>query len=425
MRVLVVTQYFPPETGGPQNRLASLVEGLSREGHDVTVLTAKPSYPQGVVFDGYEDGWFVDSVYDGVPVIHSWVLPDENKTTLRRILFYVSFVATSVLASFRTGGRADVVLASSPPLTVGVAGWIISRLEGARYVFDVRDLWPDVAEAMGELSGGWMTRMARAVEKSIYRRADGITAVTDGFCRDIQRRAGDDTPVERVTNGTDPEVFRVDAPMRELRDELDLPGGFLATYAGNIGLAQGLPHLLDAAEILRERGDDVTLLLVGDGPLRDRLQHEASERDLGGVLAFRNRVPLETAARYMAASDALLVPLEDRPIFGKFIPSKLFDAMAAGRPVLLSVDGEAREIMEEAGAGLYYPAEDAAGLITAIEELRASDRREEMGRQGRSYVVEHFTRDEQARKMAEFLDRITRGASSGSGGSGMSHATSR
>lgn len=409
MRVLVVTQYFPPETGGPQNRLASLVEGLSREGHDVTVLTAKPSYPRGVVFGGYRDGWFVESEHDGVPVIHSWILPDEEKTTLRRILYYLSFVGTSVLASFRAQGRADVVLASSPPLTVGLAGWIVSRLEGARFVFDVRDLWPDVAEAMEELPGGWLTRMARSVERFIYRRADGITAVTGGFCRDIEHRTGDDTPVVRVTNGTEPEVFRVDAPIRELRDELDLPDGFLATYAGNIGLAQGLPHLLDAAEILRERGDDVTLLLVGDGPVRDRLKHGASERDLGGILEFRDRVPLKAAARYMAASDALLVPLQDRPIFRKFIPSKLFDAMAAGRPVLLSVDGEARELMEEAGAGLYYPAEDAAGLVTAIEELRASEWRDEMGRRGRSYVVENFTRAEQARRMASFLDRVTGG----------------
>lgn len=409
MRVLVVTQYFPPETGGPQNRLASLVEGLSREGHDVTVLTAKPSYPRGVVFDGYEDGWFVGSEHEGVPVIHSWILPDANKTTLRRILFYLSFIVMSVLASFRTAGRADVVLASSPPLTVGLAGWIVSRLEGARYVFDVRDLWPDVAEAMGELPGGWLTRMARSVERFIYRRADGITAVTDGFCRDIERRVGDDTPVVRITNGTEPEVFRVEASASELRDELDLPDGFLATYAGNIGLAQGLPHLLDAADILRQRGDDVTLLLVGDGPLRDRLRREASDRCLQDMIEFRDRVPLETAARYMAASDALLVPLEDRPIFNKFIPSKLFDAMAAGRPVLLSVDGEARGLMEEAGAGLYYPAEDAAGLVTAIEELRASERQEEMGRRGRSYVAKHFTRGEQARRMAEFLDRVTGG----------------
>lgn len=406
MRVLVVTQYFPPETGGPQNRMASLVEGLSAEGHDVTVLTAKPSYPRGVVFDGYEDDWFVDSEHEGVPVVHSWILPDEEKTTLRRILYYLSFVVTSALASFRTEGRADVVLASSPPLTVGLAGWIVSRLEGARFVFDVRDLWPDVAEAMGELPGGWTTKLAKAVERLIYRRADGITAVTKGFCRDIESRAGNDTPVVRITNGTEPELFRVEASRSELRDTLDLPGGFLVTYAGNIGLAQGLPHLLDAAKILRERGDDVTLLLLGDGPLRDRLQHETSERDLGRALEFRDRVPLEVAARYMAASNALLVPLEDRPIFRKFIPSKLFDAMASGRPVLLSVDGEAREIMEDAGAGLYYPAEDAEGLVSVIEELRASNRREEIGRRGRLYVTEHFTRAEQARRMAGFLERI-------------------
>lgn len=406
MRVLVVTQYFPPETGGPQNRLASLVEGLAEEGHEVTVLTAKPNYPRGVVFDGYEDGWFVDAEYEGVSVIHSWILPDEDKTTSRRILSYLSFVVTSVLASFRANGHADVVLASSPPLTVGFAGWLVSRLNGASFVFDVRDLWPDVAEAMGELPGGWMTTAAKGLERFIYRQADGITAVTEGFCRDIRRRTRNGKPVVRIPNGTEPEVFSVAASLSELRDELNLPDDFLVTYAGNLGLAQGLPHLLEGAALLQDRGDDVKFLLVGDGPLRNRLQQQCAERGLDATVEFRDRVPLEIAAKYMAASDALLVPLGDRPIYRKFIPSKLFDAMAAGRPVLLSVDGESRDILETADAGVYYPAEDAEGLVSAIDDLRSRNGREEMGRRGRSFVVERFTRTEQAKRMATFLECV-------------------
>lgn len=403
MRVVVVTQYFPPETGGPQNRLASLASGLVEAGHEVTVLTAKPSYPAGVVFDGFEDGWVVESEYEGIPVLHAWIVPDEEKTALRRLLFYLSFVLSASVTALRRELEADVVLASSPPLTVGIAGWLVSRVTDARFVFDVRDLWPDVAVAMGELPYGWLAGVARRVERFIYRRADGIAAVTQGFCRDIRRRVDGSTPVVRVSNGTRPGVFRVPESKSALRDELDLPGDFLVTYAGNVGLAQGLPHLLDAAESLAD--EDVTILLLGDGPLREGLKDEARRRHLDNLL-FRDRVPLDRAARFMAASDALLVPLRDGPIFGKFIPSKLFDAMAAGRPVLLSVDGEARSILDEAGAGVYYPAEDAEALAAAICRLRSDPRRDALGEAGRRFVTTHFTRAEQARKMVDLVEGI-------------------
>lgn len=403
MRALILTQYFPPETGGPQNRLASLAEGLSARGHEVTVITAKPSYPAGVVFNGFEDGFFVSSRHRGVSVVHTWILPDDKKTTLRRLGYYLSFMLSSVLAAWREEGDVDVVLASSPPLFVGIAGWLASRLKRARFVFDVRDLWPDVAVAMGELDDGWLAGAARAIERFIYRRADGITAVTKGFCEDIEQRAARGTPVVRITNGTEPEVFRVAAGRRSLREALDLPDGFLVTYAGNLGLAQGLDHVLEAADRLAAEEPDVTLLLVGDGPRREELSARATDGKLDNVV-FRDRVPLKKAARYMAASDALLVPLGDRRIYRKFIPSKLFDAMAAGRPVLLSVDGEAREILEEAGAGLYYPAEDADGLAAAIRSLRSHSCREAMGPDGRAFVERRYTRSQQARKMARFLE---------------------
>lgn len=403
MRVVIVTQYFPPETGGPQNRMASLAEGLSRRGHDVTVVTAKPNYPTGVVFDGYEEGFFVDSEYRGIPVVHCWILPDEDKTPARRILYYLSFMFMSVLGALRGQGDVDVVLASSPPLLVGISGWAISRLRSARFVFDVRDLWPDVAVAMGQLPSGWPARLARTVERFIYRRADGITAVTDAFCRDIRERVDNDTPVARIANGTMPAVFRVRASKEELRRRLDLPEGFLVTYAGNVGLAQGLGHIIDAAEVLDREGNGTWILIVGDGPLRRDLERTAAQRGIESLL-FRERVPLELAAQYMSASDALLIPLGDRAIYRKFIPSKLFDAMAAGRPILISVDGEAREIVERTRTGLYYPPEDAVGLVESIKQLRDDPGRSEMGRRGRRWATRRFSRDRQAEKMVRFIE---------------------
>lgn len=404
MRILLVTQYFFPETGGTSNRVGALAREFHRLGHRVSIITEKPNHPRGVVFEGYRKGFFVEGTFDGaIPVMHAWVWARREKTFATRLLFYLSFMLTSVVAAVKSDEDCDVVVATSPPLFVGLSGWAISRLKRAKFVFDVRDLWPDVAVALGELSEGWLADVARRIERFLYRRADGITTVTKGFCRTIEDRVGSGTPVVRISNGTTPGVFDVELSTEDLRRELDLPEGYLVTYAGNLGLAQGLDHVVQAAETLEEASADVTFVLVGDGPLRETLRRTASEREVGNVL-FRDRVPLDVAARYMAASDALLVPLGDRPIYRQFIPSKLFDSMAAGRPVLLSVDGEAREILEEAEAGIYYPAQDSEGLVRAVTRLKDSSLGPTMGRRGRAFVSERFTRAEQARKMARFLE---------------------
>lgn len=391
--------------------MESFAGELTRRKHDVAVITAKPSHPAGVVFDGYEDGFFVDSEHEGVPVTHCWIVPDWKKTVLSRLLFYASFVITSILAASRLERDYDVVLASSPPLSVGVSGWIVARLVSADFVFDVRDLWPDLAVAMGMLPEGPVARMAGWLERFIYRRADAVTAVTEAFCRTIRERVPADTPVERVSNGTEPDRFRVEAPSGRLREDLGLPDGFLVTYAGNVGLCQGLAHVLDAADRLAETRPRVRILFLGDGPVKAELAEEARERGLPNV-HFRDRVPLDRAVRVMAASDALLVPLADHDIYRSFIPSKLFDAMAVGRPVLLSVDGEAREILDEARAGVFYPPEDGEALARAVMELEGREDLEKMGERGRQFVSEHYTREEQARRLVRFLDRVA-----GDGGS--------
>ena len=409
MRVLVVSQYFPPETGGPPNRIASIVEGLKDAGHDVHVITEKPNYPTGVIWDGYRDGVFLDREYDGVPVTYAWVLADPKKRPSTRILFYVSFMLTSVAASLRLKGRFDVVLATSPPLFVGLAGWAISKLKRAKFVFDVRDLWPDLAVEMGELKNPRMIRLAKRIERFIYRHADGITAVTDSFRRDISCTAATRVPVGLVMNGTIPETFERDAEGAGLREEMSWQDRFVVIYAGNVGLCQGLDHVLDAAAALVEEAPQVLFGFVGEGAVKEHLMAEAARRLLHNV-QFVPRVSLEKAAAYMAASDALLVPLADEAIYQKFIPSKLFDSMAAGRPLLLAVDGEARRILNRAGAGLYYAPESGGALADGVRRLlEHPEQRREMGRKGRAFAEKHFDRKVQARKMASFLEGIVQG----------------
>ena len=408
MRVLVITQYFPPETGGPPNRLSSLVLGCRDAGHDVTVITEKPNHPEGVIWKDWRGGLIRRGNHHGIPVLYTWVFARPTKTFRTRMLFYLSFMAMAVVATLRVRGRCDVVLASSPPLFVGLAGWVASRLKRSRFVFDVRDLWPDVAVAVGELREGRALGLAKRLEAFLYARADGITAVTRGFCEGIARLAPRNTRILRITNGTVPDFF-ARAESSGFRTRLQLQGCYVVTYAGNLGVAQGLRHLLDAAEILAGKDAAVRLVLLGDGPVRESLAAEAARRGLSNLLLLP-RVTLEEAAAGMAASDALLVPLARHPIYRMFIPSKLFDSMASGKPVLLSVDGEAREILEQSGGGLFYPAEDGQALADLVLWLKAHPAEAaEMGRRGAAYVRDHFDRRREAARMAAFLEQVAAG----------------
>ncbi|MCS3826470.1 glycosyltransferase involved in cell wall biosynthesis [Salinibacter ruber] len=405
MRVLLISQYFPPETGGPPNRLLSIANGLREAGHEVHVIAEKPNHPEGVIREDYREGVFDERTYDGIPVTYTWVYTDPEKNFLKRLSFYLSFMVMAVVGALRTKGDFDVVLASSPPLFVGLSGWLAARLKDAKFVFDVRDIWPEVAVAMGALTNPVAIRLAERLERFIYNRADGVTAVTSSFCNHIQDVASDQIPMRRVMNGTMPDVFQQDAQREKVQEKLGVDGKYVVTYAGNHGLAQGLPHLIEAADLLQDN-EDVEFVLLGSGPVKENLIQEATSRELDNV-RFLDRVPLEEAAAHMAASDALLVPLEDHEIYRQFIPSKLFDSMASGRPVLLSVDGEARSILEEAEGGLYYPAEDGEALAERIEWLvEHPEEGEKMGERGRAYAQENCTRTVQARKMADFLEQI-------------------
>lgn len=405
MRVLFIAQYYPPETGGPQNRMASLARGFQARGHDVHVITEKPNYPTGIVWPEYRGGLFKYETVDGINVTQCAIWEDKKKSFITRIRFYLSFVATSILAGIKTKGKFDVVVTSSPPLFVGISGYVVSRIKRAKYVFDVRDLWPDVAIAMGELSNGRAARIAKGLEKFIYKKADGVTAVTDSFCEDIAETAGSDKPIVRVTNGTVPEIFNVEDDVTTLRNEfgMDKETRYIG-FAGNMGLAQGLEHVVEAARQLAN--DNVTFLFVGAGARKDVIEKMASDAGVTNI-DFRSRVDLATAARYMAACDALLVSLGDNPIYNKFIPSKLFDSMAAARPVLLNVDGESRSILEAAAGGLFYPPQDGAALASAVRELFSGNHDlVGMGRRSREYVSQNFSRHSQAILMAEFVENL-------------------
>ena len=406
MNVLVIGQHYYPEVTAAVNRLSALAEALGRLGHRVTVIAPKPNHPAGRIAEQYRGPAVKVEDVSGVEVHYTWVYTSPRKGVPSRVLYYASFTLMAIFAALRLKGRYDVVFASCPPPLVGVAGWAIARMKRAKFVLDVRDLWPGLAIALGELRNPVAIAAARAVESLGYRTADGIIAVTRPFKAEIERRIAKRVPVELISNGALPLFLDADRARDQTRSEKGWEKRFVVSYVGNVGVCQGLMHLVDAAEILEDVAPEVLVFVQGHGVVKDRLIAEARSRGLKNM-TFEGIAPTEAAAASMAASDALVVPLARVPMADQFVPSKLFDSMAVGKPVLLAVAGEALRILEEAGAGLGYTAEDGKMLAAAILDLRADPvRAHEMGVKGREFVKAGYMRSDLSEQMVKIMGRI-------------------
>jgi glycosyltransferase involved in cell wall biosynthesis len=300
-------------------------------------------------------------------------------------------------------GRPDVVLATSPPLFAGVAGYAISRLTGAPFVLDVRDLWPAAAVSLNQISSGPAIRGAEVLERHLYRAAAAVVAVTRPFADHIDRFRGRGSSTALIPNGTLERFFEADGGV-DRRDLGARPGRVLVTFAGTHGIAQALPSVLQAAPLVEDIAD---FALVGDGPLKHVLVAEAAERGLTNV-HFHEQEPLEKIPAILAASDALLVPLSAHPTFTDFVPSKMIDYMAVGRPILLAAAGESARLLESAGAGLVVEPENAEALAAAVRRLAADPAATAgMGERGRVFAAKRL-RSVQAERLEQVLFDVTR-----------------
>jgi glycosyltransferase involved in cell wall biosynthesis len=405
VHVLFVTQYFTPEIGATSERIHAFARACVARGHRVTVVTEFPSHPHGTVAPEYRGRLWAREALDGFSVVRVWVRARPVKTPAARLAQYGSFCALAAVAGLFVRPRVDVVVASSPPLPVGPAGWAVARLRRARFVFDVRDLWPAAVSALGLLSSPTLLRLAEALERFLYRRADHVTTVTQGFVRHIGDRGAPPAQITWLPNGA-PEDLDALPDDRGLRDRLGLTGRFVVTYAGNHGLAQALPVVLEAAHLLRDQ-PEIAFLFLGDGPLKQDLVRRAEALGLASV-RFLPPVPSSAVPPYLAASDALLVPLRGHSLFDTFIPSKLFASLACGRPVLLMANGEARTVLDASGGGVWVPPEDPGALAKAVGWLaeQPAAARREMGERGRGYVATHYRRAAHAERMAALLEGL-------------------
>lgn len=397
LRVVLLSQYFPPEVGATQTRMQTFAEYLAARGHRVTVIAEFPNHPKGVIPPEYRGRIVEDDRSNPYRILRVWVKSNPEKTRSTRLAFYLSYMALATAVAPLTG-RADVVLATTPPLFVGAAGLAVARLKRAPFVLDVRDLWPAAAVALDELSGGVALRSAEVLERWLYRRASVVIGVTRPFCDHIDQVRGTEKRAVFIPNGT-LDLFFANGTS-EGRRRLGVPENhFVVTFAGTHGIAQALPAVLDAAARVNE---DIYFAFIGEGPVKADLQRAAAERGLRNVI-FRTQLPLEHVPPALAASDALLVPMAADPVFLSFIPSKLFDYMATGRPVVLSARGESAHILERAAAGIAVEPENPEDLARAVTWLAQHPRQaREMGENGRRFAS-NWSRLVQAERLEQIL----------------------
>ena len=340
--------------------------------------------------------------WHGIRVVRTWIYATASKAFLPRLLNYFSFVISSIFLGAARTGRQDVVVVESPPLFLGLSGLAIGMLKRARVVFNVSDLWPDSAVALGVISNRALIRLSYGLEQFIYRHSDLITGQTRGIVAGIRTRSGS-TPVHMLTNGVAMESFQPEHNVGVgLREELGLTGRLVVGYAGLHGLAQGLDTFIDSAKLLASHSD-IAFVLVGDGVEKPRLKATAAGMGLKNVF-FCDIRPKEEMPGILGSFDVALVPLKRLDLFRGALPSKMFEAMAAAVPIIVTIDGEARALVEAAEAGIYAEPENPEALAEAILDLAHNPlRRRELGENGGCFVLLHFNRQVIADQFEQLL----------------------
>jgi len=392
MRVLILSQYYTPE---PVPKPSELAEALTRRGHQVSVLTGYPNYPSGDLYDGFRLRPMARSTVDGIPVVRAYEYPYHGTRALGRILNYASFMLAAPLASLFVP-RCDVIYVWHPPLTVGVAAAIIARLRRVGFVYDVQDIWPESAVLSGLLKDGPLVAFMAWLERVVYRQADHLLVVTEGARENLLRKG---VPAAKVSIGRHWVNEEILAPAgagarRSTRAGQGWTDRFVLLFAGNIGLVQGLDTVIDAAAAL-PASSNALIAIVGDGTDRQRLQDRVRDLGLHDRVQFLARRPMDAMPPLFAAADALLVHLRKSELSRLVIPTKTLAYLAAGRPVVMAMEGAAADLVTGAGAGIALPSEDAARLIEAIETLRTmpETERQAMGARAAAHLAAHFAKD--------------------------------
>lgn len=400
MRLVICTQYYPPEIGAPQNRLSEIAKKFVAQGHSVTVLTAMPNYPTGKIHKGY-GGLLKRETIDGVNVIRTFIYPTQSASFVKRLTNYFSFVISSALFGTFLLKRPDFLIVESPPLFLAFTGVWLKWVKRTRLIFNVSDLWPQNMIDMGMLRRESLAfRLSAWLERTAYKQAWLVSGQSKGIINNIKERFPS-IQTFHLSNGVDVERFGSDKVRDEERKLLQSDKYFVVLYSGLHGLPQGLEQIIEAAKRLRDN-KKIKFVFVGDGADKVRLIEITKKHELDNV-AFIDPQPSVVIPHFLAAADALVVPLKLH-ITGA-VPSKLYEAMASEKPVLLIAEGEAAQIVNEANAGLTFAPDDIEGFVNGLLKLcNDSESGRAMGMNGRKAVTQNFNRKIIISRFIDYLE---------------------
>ena len=405
MKIAVVTHYFWPEMSAPSARLLEMGRAWATEGHEVSVVTNFPNHPTGVVPEAYRGRPFLIEAHEGLRIVRCHTYATPNRGMAKRTLGHLVFMTQAVLQGTPAIRGSDVIVASSPTLFSVVAAWIMSWRLGVPFVFEVRDLWPAIFVDLGVFRNRLLIRGLESLEMFLYRRSRAVVTVTEGFARHIADRGIQGDKIHVIPNGVDLEAFVPGPPDQDLLARLGLLGKVVVLYCGAHGISHALGRILEAAARLREE-TRLHFLLVGDGSEKEDLMRRAESMRLGNV-TFLPGVPREQVPALYRSAHVCLVPLRDVPLFRTFIPSKMFEILACGRPIVASLEGEPSEILRASGGALVVPPEDVGGIVGAIARLAADDALgESLAGKGRDFVAARYDRRVLAHRYLGVLEGV-------------------
>ena len=399
MRICFLTQYYPPEVGAPQTRLSDLSKRFHDKGHDVTVLTAMPNYPRGAIYGGY-GGFFQKETINGINILRGFIYPTISTGLFKRLLNYFSFVLSSIIIGSFKLPRQDFIVTESPPLFLGISGFLLSKLKFARFVFNVADLWPQSAVELGIITEGLSLKVAQQLERLCYTEAYLVSGQSREIVGNIKSRFPD-VATYHLSNGTDANEFAPGNRSDKKRKLLFGNAKIVGVYAGLHGIAQGLSQVVYASEFLQDI-DGLCIVLVGDGPEKEYLQTLSNKLKTKTII-FRDPVSKNEMPSLLASADFAIVPLKHR-LLGA-VPSKTYEAMASGLPVLMVADGEPAEIVKSSECGIVVEPGNIVGISTAIRTMaKDSDLRMMYANNGIEAARKFYDRNIIASDFVEFLE---------------------
>ncbi len=405
MHLLFLTDNFPPEVNAPASRTFEHCREWVKQGHRVTVITCAPNFPKGKVFEGYRNRLWQSEVMEGVRVIRVWSYITANEGFAKRILDYISYMVSAFFASFFVR-KVDLIIGTSPQFFTACAAYGVSLFKRRPWIFELRDIWPESIRAVGAMRESKLLDLLEKVELFLYRKATRIVSVTESFREKLIARGVDGSKIEVVTNGVDLSRFAPRPKDEALEEELGLQGKFVAGYIGTHGMAHALETLLEAAQKLAALpGDRFRILLLGDGARKESLKKQAAEIGLTNLL-FIDSVPKEEVSRYWSLLDLSIIHLRKSDLFKTVIPSKLFECMGMGIPVLHGVEGESAEIVAREGCGVLFEPENSDALLKAMLKLADDPQLYDEMRQKAVEAAPKYDRKLLAQKMLKILEEV-------------------